>query len=112
MADSAATATTTVLIFALVGSDNVTGVEECVTYHYFDDAASPDFFKQLLRKCDGRCYDACTDKQRRRLDALFDMVEEGRDAGWAAVQGGQRTTTWPEGFSRHVSLIATVTAIP
>ena len=109
---TAATEGTTVMIFALVASENVTGIDECLTFYYFDDSMSSNYFKRLLDKCDGLCYDDCTHKQRQRLDALFEMIEDGRDAGWAIVQSGGRTTIRPNGMSLITNKIVTITATP
>jgi hypothetical protein len=112
MSTGTATDGTTVMIFALVASENVTGIDECLTFYYFDDSRSSHYFKRLLEKCDGLCYDDCTPKQRQRLDVLFEMVEDGRDAGWAVIQSGRRTTTRPDGFSSITNKIVTITATP
>ena len=105
---------TTLMIFAFVASSNVTGVDECMSFYYFDDQRTPELVHRLLDKCNGLCYDECTDKQRRRLDALFEWVETGRDDGWVVIQSGTRTTQFPSprGSTTHVSRIIVITAIP
>ena len=101
---------TTLMLFILVG-ENIIGLSECVTYYYFDDARMSHVCMLLLDKCDGTCYDQCTDKQRRRLDVLFEIIETGLDEGWAVKQSDVVKTIVPEGFGT-IRRIVTVTAIP
>lgn len=100
----------TALLYILIGG-NIIGLSECLTYYYFDNARTPDVFLKLADKCDGTCYDQCTEKQRQRLDALFEMIEDGMEQGWAMRQRDQPRTVIPSGFA-PVTRILTVTAIP
>ena len=91
--------TTTLLLFVLAGSD-IVGLSEVVTYYYVHAHRVPPLLRGLMEKCDGTCYDAvsCTDKQRRRLDVMFDMLEDAIDAGHAVKQAGSPRTVIPHAF--------------
>jgi hypothetical protein len=102
--------TTTLIVFILAGS-NIVDVSEVVSYFYVDESRAPLMLRKLIEKCDGTCYDKCRDKQRQRLDAMFEYLGDGETHGYVVHEDGVTRTSIPVGFG-HVDKVVTVTAIP
>ena len=107
----------TLVVFIFTG-DNGDRPADHVRFFYIDEAylsdkADPDegpLLRVLLDKVDGVHYDACSARQRQRLDLLFDWLETGRERGWVDEQSYVAKTRPPGGGV--VTRVVTVTATP
>ena len=60
----------------------------------------------LMRKVNGLCVDACTRKEAKRIDLLFEWLEEARSEGWAEHQSGPEEYSGGGGVTRVVVVTA------
>ena len=105
--------TATLVIRAFVG-DAGNDPAEYLQFYYVDNARAASetdgLLPTLLRKVDGLCLDACTRKEAKRIDLLFEWLEEARSEGWAEHQSGRARTEVPAGYGGGVTRVIVVTA--